>query len=55
MDGWLVNAEECRAKARGMREKATARTFSTNRGYLGLMAGQHDWLAEQLDAEEGRR
>jgi hypothetical protein len=51
-DGRLyVDAEDCRAKARELREMARA-TDPSDRSILLVMARQYDWLARQIEARE---
>jgi hypothetical protein len=47
-----VDAEDCRAKARVLREKARTTKDPSARAHLLVMAEQYDWLARQAQTEK---
>jgi hypothetical protein len=48
-----VDAEDCRAKARDLRETARTAKDTTARAHLLVLAEQYDWLAKHAE-DDGR-
>jgi hypothetical protein len=49
---FYVDAEDCRAEARELREKVRTTKDPSARAHLLVMAEQYDWLARQAEAEK---
>jgi hypothetical protein len=47
-----MGSEDCRAKARELRERARTANDPTNRAHLLVMAAQYYWFAGWSEAEE---
>jgi hypothetical protein len=46
-----VGTEDCRAKARALREKARTANDPTNRAHLLVLAAQYYWFAGWIEAQ----